>query len=128
MTVSRIQFVTVPVADQAKARDFYVEKLGFEVVVDRGGPAGRFVMVAPKGAQTGLVLVDYPISGVTLTGPLHFQLDTTDLDADVAALRGHGIEVPEPQVMPWGRATSFRDLDGNGVGLLEPSAFGNRPG
>ncbi|MEV4598109.1 VOC family protein [Amycolatopsis sp. NPDC049253] len=128
MPVSRIQFVTVPVADRAKAREFYVGKLGFEVVVDRNGPAGRFVMVAPKGARTGLVLVDYPISGVALTGPLHFQLDTTDLDADVAALRDNGIEVPEPQVMPWGRATSFQDLDGNGVGLLEPSAFGNRPG
>ncbi|QRP49930.1 VOC family protein [Amycolatopsis sp. FDAARGOS 1241] len=127
MTVSRIQFVTVPVADQAAARDFYVGKLGLDVVVDRAGPAGRFVMVAPKGAQTGLVLVDYPISGVHLAGPLHFQLDTSDLDADITALRANGVDVPEPQTMPWGRATSIKDLDGNGVGLLEPSAFGNRP-
>ncbi|MEU4674581.1 hypothetical protein AB0F91_43160 [Amycolatopsis sp. NPDC023774] len=42
MTATRIQFVTVPVAEKAKTRDFHVEKLGFEVVAERATarPAG----------------------------------------------------------------------------------------
>ncbi len=127
MQISHVQFLTVPVADHARARDFYVEKLGFELIVERRGPSGPFVMVGPKGANTGLVLVDYPVGGVELAGPLHFQLQTEDVDADVAELRSAGVEVADPERMPWGRATSFRDPDGNGIGLLEPSPFGNVP-
>ncbi|MFE0025986.1 VOC family protein [Amycolatopsis sp. NPDC059021] len=127
MNISHVQFLTVPVADHAKARDFYVDTLGFELLLDHRGPHGQFVMVAPKGAQTGLVLVDYQVAGLDLTGPLHIQLHTGDVDADVAELREAGIEAEDPQKMPWGRATSFKDLDGNAISLLEPSEYGNRP-
>ncbi|MFD9890454.1 VOC family protein [Amycolatopsis sp. NPDC059027] len=127
MNISHVQFLTVPVADHAKARDFYVGTLGFELLLDHRGPHGQFVMVAPKGAQTGLVLVDYQVGGLDLVGPLHIQLHTGDVDADVAELRDAGVEVEDPQKMPWGRATSIKDLDGNAISLLEPSEFGNRP-
>ncbi len=127
MTITHVQFLTLPVADHARARDFYVGKLGFEALVDRRTPeGGHFVMVAPKGAKTGVVLTDQQVTG-TGGGPQHFQLQTTDLDADVAALRAAGVEVAEPAERPWGRATSFTDLDGHTLGLLEPSDFGNVP-
>jgi predicted enzyme related to lactoylglutathione lyase len=128
MTLSHVQFLTLPVADHARARDFYVGKLGFETLVDRRTPeGGHFVMVAPKGAQTGLVLTDQRVTGIE-PGPRHFQLQSTDLDADVAALRAAGVEVADPEERPWGRATSLKDLDGHTLGLLEPSDFGNVPG
>ncbi|GAA4535386.1 VOC family protein [Amycolatopsis samaneae] len=127
MNISHVQFLTVPVADQAKARDFYVGTLGFELLLDHRGPHGQFVMVGPRGARTGLVLVDYPVAGLEQGGPLHFQLHTGDVDADVAELRAAGVDVAEPRKMPWGRASSLKDLDGNTIGLLEPSEFGNRP-
>jgi len=127
MTITHVQFLTLPVADHARARDFYVGKLGFEALVDRRTPeGGRFVMVAPKGAQTGVVLTDQQVTGIE-PGPRHFQLQTTDLDADVAALRAAGVEIADPDERPWGRATSFKDLDGHTLGLLEPSDFGNVP-
>jgi predicted enzyme related to lactoylglutathione lyase len=127
MTITHVQFLTLPVADHARARDFYVGKLGFEALADRRTPeSGHFVMVAPKGAQTGVVLTDQQVTG-TEAGPRHFQLQTTDLDADVAALRAAGVEVAEPQVRPWGRASSLHDPDGHTLGLLEPSDFGNLP-
>ena len=71
-------------------------------------------------------LTDQRVTGIE-PGPRHFQLQTTDLDTDVAALRAAGIEGAEPQEQPWGRATSFRDLDGHVLGLLQPSDFGNVP-
>ncbi|MFJ1759484.1 VOC family protein [Amycolatopsis sp. NPDC088138] len=127
MTITHVQFLTLPVADHARARDFYVGKLGFEALVDRRTPeGGHFVMVAPQGARTGLVLTDQQVTGIE-AGPRHFQLQTTDLDADVAALRAAGVEVAEPEERPWGRATSFHDVDGHSVGLLEASDFGNWP-
>ncbi|UOX91618.1 glyoxalase [Amycolatopsis sp. FBCC-B4732] len=113
MTITHVQFLTLPVADHARARDFYVGKLGFEAFVDRRTPeGGRFVLVAPKGAKTGVVLTDQQV---------------TDLDTDVAALRAAGVEVAEPEERPWGRATSFKDLDGRTLGLLQPSDFGTVP-
>lgn len=127
MKISHVQFLTVPVADQARSRDFYVEKLGFDLIIERQGPSGPFVMVGPKGAKTGLVLVDYPVSGVEFGGSLHFQLHTEDIDADIRELRAAGVAVADPERMPWGRTTSFKDPDGNGIGLLEPSAFGDLP-
>ncbi|WP_103352697.1 VOC family protein [Amycolatopsis sp. CA-128772] len=127
MAITHVQFLTLPVADHARARDFSVGKLGFEALVDRRTPeGGRFVMVAPKGAKTGVVLTGQQVTG-SGGGPQHFQLQTPDLDADVAALRAAGVEVAEPQVRPWGRATSFTDLDGHALGLLEPSDFGAVP-
>jgi predicted enzyme related to lactoylglutathione lyase len=127
MPITHVQFLTLPVADHARARDFYVGKLGFEALVDRRTPeGGHFVMVAPKGAQTGVVLTDQRVTG-TDAGPRHFQLQTTDLDADVAALRAAGVEVADPHRRPWGRATSLTDPDGHTVGLLQPSDFGNVP-
>ena len=127
MTITHVQFLTLPVTDHARAREFYVGKLGFEALVDRRTPeGGRFVLVAPKGAKTGVVLTDPQVTGVE-PGPRHFQLQTTDLDTDVAALRAAGIEVAEPEERPWGRATSFQDLDGHTLGLLQPSDFGNVP-
>ncbi|SFW82589.1 VOC family protein [Amycolatopsis australiensis] len=127
MTITHVQFLTLPVADHARARDFYVGKLGFEALVDRRTPeGGRFVMVAPKGAKTGVVLTDQPVTGAD-AGPRHFQLQSTDLDTDVATLRAAGVEVGDPREWPWGRATSFTDLDGHVVGLLQPSDFGAVP-
>lgn len=125
--MTRLQFVTVPVADHVRAKDFYVDTLGFDVVVDRQGPHGRFVMVAPGGAQSGVVLVDFEVDGRGFGGPVHLQFHSDDVDADVESLRAAGVEAADPQDMPWGRATSFSDPDGNPISLLTPSKLGDRP-
>lgn len=127
MHISRLQFVSVPVADHARARDFYVDTLGFDLAVDVAGPHGRFVMVCPPGAQTGVVLVDSTVAGRSFGGPVHLQFHTTDLDADIAALRAAGVEIGDVQDQPWGRMASLTDLDGNPLTLLEPSPHGDRP-
>ncbi|OXM56457.1 glyoxalase [Amycolatopsis thailandensis] len=127
MNIDRIQFLTVPVSDQVKARDFYVGKLGFDLLVDVSGPHGPFVMVGPKGAETGIVLVDHAVGGLDHDTRVHFQLSTSDVDADITELRAQGVEVEDAEEMPWGRVTSLKDPDGNAMGLLEPSGYGNWP-
>ncbi|WP_037312342.1 VOC family protein [Amycolatopsis orientalis] len=127
MNINRIQFLTVPVTDLARAQDFYVGKLGFDLLVDVSGPHGRFVMVGPKGAETGIVLVDRPVGGLDHDARVHFQLSTADVDADIEELRAQGLDVGDAEEMPWGRVTSLKDPDGNAMGLLEPSGYGDWP-
>ncbi|GAB3188209.1 catechol 2,3-dioxygenase-like lactoylglutathione lyase family enzyme [Micromonospora palomenae] len=119
MTVTHVQLLSVPVSDQDRARDFYVDVLGFDLVRDNPmGPGGRWVQVAPKGAATALTLVTWfpTMPPGSLKG---LVLETDDLDGDVAALRDRGVVFAEDgiQVAPWGRYVTFDDPDGNGIVL-----------
>ena len=55
--ITKINTVTLYVGDQQKARDFYVEHLGLRVRRDEDmGPMGRWLEVAPEGAESGFML------------------------------------------------------------------------
>ncbi|PXY22508.1 VOC family protein [Prauserella muralis] len=127
MTITKLQFVSVPVADHERAKSFYLDTLGFDLQADFAGPHGQFVMVAPKGAESGVVLVDFEVDGRAFGGPVHLQFHSDDVDAAFARLTESGVEASEPRDMPWGRQLAFTDLDGNQISLLQPSAFGDRP-
>ncbi|MFU8875062.1 VOC family protein [Micromonospora sp. SL4-19] len=119
MTVTHVQLLSVPVSDQDRARDFYVDVLDFDLVWDNPmGPGGRWVQVAPKGAATALTLVTWfpTMPPGSLKG---LVLETDDLDGDVARLRERGVVFADGgiQVAPWGRYATFDDPDGNGIVL-----------
>ena len=118
-------FVNIPVSDQDRALQFYVETLGFELVGDTPmGPdegAPRWIQVAPPEGQTHLVLYT-PEGSEDLVGRFSpVWLQTDDLDATYAALRAKGVEFPtEPQQADWDpsmRWAQLRDPDGNVFGL-----------
>ena len=47
----KIEVVTIPVSDLDRARNFYVEKVGFEVDIDQSiGDRVRFVQLTPPGS------------------------------------------------------------------------------
>ncbi|MEW2493046.1 VOC family protein [Streptomyces nodosus] len=118
MTITHASFVTLPVADQDRALRFYTELLGFQVAADLDLPQGRWLQVAPEGAQTVFTLSG-PGTGDFEPGSTRgIMLLTTDVDADCARLAGAGVSVQGPDDLPWGRMTSFRDPDGNGLLLL----------
>ncbi|MCM0678061.1 glyoxalase superfamily protein [Micromonospora phytophila] len=124
MTVTHVQLISVPVSDQDRARDFYVDVLGFDLVRDNPmGPGGRWVQVAPKGATTSLTLVTWfpTMPPGSLKG---LVLETDDLDGDVAALRGRGVVFADGGIQraPWGRYATFDDPDGNGIVLQSTRA------
>ncbi|MEV6708052.1 glyoxalase superfamily protein [Micromonospora wenchangensis] len=119
MTVTHVQLVSVPVSDQERARNFYVDILGFDLIRDNPmGPTGRWVQVAPKGAATALTLVNWfpTMAPGSLKG---LVLETDDLDGDAAALGARGVVFADDgiQVAPWGRYVTFDDPDGNGIVL-----------
>jgi catechol 2,3-dioxygenase-like lactoylglutathione lyase family enzyme len=124
MSISHVQLFSVPVADQDRARSFYVETLGFELVAEADmGPEMRWVQVRPRGATTSLTLVTWfpTMPAGTLKG---IVLETDSLESMIATLRGKGVPIGEIETAPWGRFVTFDDPDGNGIVLQETSAQG----
>jgi catechol 2,3-dioxygenase-like lactoylglutathione lyase family enzyme len=125
LNLTQVGRVAVGVADIDRALEFYVGTLGFEKVVDVPmGDAGRWVEVALPGAPTTIALAPPPPgteAGGTQTG---ICIDTTDVDADHAALKAAGADV-DADVSRWeGIPPMFwiRDPEGNSLLIVQPSA------
>ncbi|MGW7527562.1 VOC family protein [Streptomyces sp. NPDC054783] len=118
MNITHASFVTLPVTDQDRALRFYRDVLGFEVTADLQMQPGRWLQVAPKGAQTVFTLSGPGMGGFEPGSARGIMLVTTDVDADCARLAEAGTEVRGPEEYPWGRMASFTDPDGNGLMLL----------
>jgi catechol 2,3-dioxygenase-like lactoylglutathione lyase family enzyme len=124
LNLSQVGRVCVTVSDTDRAIDFYVDTLGFEKVVDVPmGDAGRWVEVAVAGAPTTIALAPPPPgqnAGGSQTG---ICLDTSDVDADHAALKAAGADVDE-EVTRWGGPVPpmfwLRDPDGNALIIVQP--------
>jgi len=118
MTITHASFVTLPVTDQDRALRFYTEVLGMTVTADLDLPQGRWLQVAPAGAQTVFTLSGPGMGGFEPGEARGIMLVTTDVDADCARLAAAGVRVQGPDELPWGRMASFADPDGNGLMLL----------
>jgi hypothetical protein len=55
--IKKIAYATVWVLDQERAKEFYVNKLGFEVRSDERLGSSRWLTVAPKGQDVAFVLM-----------------------------------------------------------------------
>lgn len=117
MPIEYLQIVSIPVSDQDRAKEFYVNALGWNLLSDEGyeigGAALRWLEVRPPGGQTAITLVtaDDTTRAGTMTGMI---LRTTDLNATVAELAGRGVELDhEVRETPSAKYTSFKDPDGN---------------
>jgi catechol 2,3-dioxygenase-like lactoylglutathione lyase family enzyme len=119
MPVSHILLHSIPVSDQDRARDFYVDTMGFELLADvEMGPGMRWVQVRPRGGTSSLTLVTWfpSMPAGSLKGTV---FETTSLEADIANLRDKGVAIGDIESAPWGRFVTFDDPDGNGIVLQE---------
>ncbi|GAB3733355.1 VOC family protein [Amycolatopsis oliviviridis] len=110
-----LELVPVPVSDVDRAKEFYIDRLGFRLDVDVT-PAGgvRIVQLTPPGSacsimlSTGLATLDMPVG--TLRG-LH--LVVADIEAARAELIARGAEVGPVEDMGGVFYAAFSDPDGN---------------
>ncbi len=114
--ITKVGTVMVPVSDQDRAVEFFVEKLGFELRGDDAyGEGQRWVEVAPPGGATPIALIP-PGEGESVGIMTRIGFDTDDIEADHAALRSRGVDVDD-EIMREGDPVPpmffFRDPDGN---------------
>jgi catechol 2,3-dioxygenase-like lactoylglutathione lyase family enzyme len=126
LNIEAVGRVCVTVSDTDRAIDFYVDTLGFEKVVDVPmGPGMRWVEVSVAGTKTTIALAPPPQgqdAGGAQTG---ICLDTSDVDADHAALKAAGVDVDD-EVSRYGGPVPpmfwLRDPDGNSLIVVQPSS------
>lgn len=124
-----IAIFTLIVPDYDAGIDFYVERLGFELLEDTPrGPTKRWVRVAPKGAETAILLAraDGPAQeaaiGNQTGGRVGFFLQTDDFARDHAAMLANGVRFREaPRHEAYGTVAVFEDPFGNLWDLIEPN-------
>ena len=119
--VSQIAVVSVPVADQSRAKKFYAESLGFGVEMDVRDAMGRgksWIMLKPKEGGASITLVNWfeTMPAGSLRG---LVLTVGDLDAEYARLKASKIDVDAPRRESWGRFVTLRDSEGNGLVLQQ---------
>jgi catechol 2,3-dioxygenase-like lactoylglutathione lyase family enzyme len=123
-----IAIFTLVVPDYDAGIDFYVNTLGFELLEDTPrSPTKRWVRVAPKGAETAILLAkaDGPAQeaaiGNQTGGRVGFFLHTDDFERDYQAMKAKGVTFKEePRHEAYGSVVVFQDPWGNLWDLIEP--------
>jgi catechol 2,3-dioxygenase-like lactoylglutathione lyase family enzyme len=120
----KIELIHVPVSDVDRAKDFYVNKLGFNADHDqRVSEDLRFVQLTPPGSACSIAIGEG--LGATLEpGSLDvIQVVIPDADAVLAELHAKGVEAEGVDEQAWGRFITLRDPDGNRWTLQELPAW-----
>jgi lactoylglutathione lyase len=130
MPINSVGTVCVFVADQERAKSFYVDKMGFELRTDQPlypGAQARWIAVAPRGAATEIILYlpdeNWEHYRQVVGRSQAITLDVTAMDEVVRELKAAGVTfVQEPDAQPWGTYATFEDSEGNHILLVEQPA------
>lgn len=121
----RLEGLTLRVESVARSIEFYRDKLGFTVEVDK---APQFAMIrvgGSKGGTIGLLPHDPDNAGSKSSTPqqragIHVELTTDDLDTLYDVLRDRGVQFFEPpHEEPWERSMRAYDPDGYTIEFAE---------
>jgi predicted enzyme related to lactoylglutathione lyase len=117
--IRKIKFTSIPVRDQDRALQFYVNALGFTLVTDQPmGPGQRWIELRPAKGDAGIALFTPPGQEDrvgTFTG-LSMECDNVQKTYD--ELRTKGVEFAKPpKSESWGVSAIMKDSEGNQIVL-----------
>jgi predicted enzyme related to lactoylglutathione lyase len=117
--IRKVKFISVPVRDQDRALDFYVNTLGFAVLTDQPmGPGQRWIEIRlPKG-ETGIALFTAPGYEDRIGTFTGISLECDDVQKTYEELTAKGAEFAKPpKVESWGVSAILKDSEGNQIVL-----------
>ena len=131
--IKNIVFATVWVLDQDRAKDFYVNTLGFELRSDDRMGSFRWLTVAPHGQEVAFVLMPIganPMMDEATAATLRSLVEkgvmgpgallTDDIQATYTELSKKGVKfLSPPKEQPYGIETIMRDDSGNPFSVVQ---------
>jgi predicted enzyme related to lactoylglutathione lyase len=120
--ISAVRSVGIYVGDQNRAKEFWTNAMGFELIQDtpmgEGADAPRWIEVTPPDKNVILVLFT-PDDARDQIGTFSNVLFTCDdIQKTHKELTARGVEfAEEPSKQFWGWWAIFKDSDGNSYGL-----------
>ena len=129
-----LHLVTIVVDAYDPAIAFFTDVLGFDLIEDspsttNDGRPKRWVVVAPPGAETGILLAradgddQTRAVGDQTAGRVGFFLRVDDFDQSYSRMQAAGVDfVTQPRDEEYGRIAVFRDIAGNRWDILGPVA------
>lgn len=125
--ISHVGTVSLFVTDQDRAKDFYINKLGFELRTDAPlfpGSSSRWIAVAPKDTATEIILYlpdeNWAHYQQVVGKSQALTLSVDNLKTTYLALKTKGVNfVHEPEEQPWGTYAIMEDSEGNRLILSE---------
>ncbi len=126
----KLELVAIPVSDVDRAKEFYVERAGFNPDHDHSvGDDIRFVQLTPPGSACSIA-IGHGLTDAAPGSVKGMQVVVADIEAAHRELSGRGVDVSEIQDFPWGSFVFFEDPDGNrwAVQQVQPRASGAQDG
>ena len=113
--IKQIKFVSIPVRDQARALDFYTDKLGFTIITDKPfDEKQRWIELRIPKAETRVVLFTPPGDEGRVGSFMNLSYACDDVQQTYAELSERGVQFEgPPQQQPWGTYAIFKDSEGN---------------
>jgi len=127
--MQRLALTALLVREYDEAIDFYVRKVGFDLVEDTDMGAGkRWVVVRPPGSDAALLLAravgeQARAVGDQAGGRVFLFLETDDFARDHARMSAAGVRfLEDPRHEPYGTVAVFEDLYGTRFDLIQRAA------
>ena len=113
--IKQIKFISIPVRDQARALDFYTDKLGFTIITDKPFDAKqRWIELRIPKAETRVVLFTPPGDEGRVGSFMNLSYACDDVQQTYTELSARGVQFEgPPQQQPWGTYAIFKDSEGN---------------
>lgn len=125
--INKLGTVSIFVEDQDRAKAFYTEALGMELISDDPlwpGADARWLSVTPAGAETKINLYKFDehwehyrsVFGQSQA----MTLECDDIDETYRVYKERGVEfLGEPDTQFWGRYVMMKDSEGNKLILVQ---------
>ncbi|MBJ7608850.1 MAG: VOC family protein [Candidatus Dormibacteraeota bacterium] len=128
----KLELVTVPVSDIDRAKAFYTERVGFDVLTDNQVPGFRVVQLTPPGSACSIFL-GKGIAEAPAGSAQGLHLVVSDIERARAELIRGGVDAgeivhfeatgqasgPDPERRDYNSFVFFSDPDGNGWAVQE---------